>query len=176
MRPILGPFPVTMPPYSDALLTHLFRLHGPMVRRRALSILGNAAEAEEVLQEVFIKAMSAIEGAREDDLTGWFYRMTTNHCLNRLRDQKRRRALIDAKVAPAMAHSARPNPDAKLILRWLLANADPRQAQAVTYRFVDGLQQAQIAELMGVTERTVRNLLSRFQTWADTQLADKGRS
>ncbi len=164
-----------MPPYSDALLTRLFRLHGPMVLRRARGILGSHADAEEAMQEVFIKAMSAIESARDDDLTGWFYRMTTNHCLNRLRDRKRRRQLIDEKVAPAEDRSTQHDPDAMLTLRWLLANADARQAQVVVYVHVDGLRQAQVAELMGITERSVRNLLRRFEAWADKQLAGRGR-
>lgn len=164
-----------MPPYSDALLTRLFRLHSQMVLRRALGILGSRAEAEEAMQEVFIKAMSAIESARDDDLTGWFYRMTTNYCLNRLRDRKRRRQLIDEKVAPVADRSTRNDPDAMLTLRWLLANADQRQAQVVVYVHVDGLRQAQVAELMGITERSVRNLLRRFEAWADKQLAGRGR-
>lgn len=165
-----------MPPYSDALLTQLFKLHSPMVFRRALGLLGNRAEAEEAMQEVFIKAMSAIESAREDDLTGWFYRMTTNHCLNRLRDQKRRRQLLDEKVKPTVEAGVRPDHEAMLTLRWLLANADERQARVAVYVHLDGLQQSQIAELMGVTDRTVRNLLRRFEQWADKQLAGRRSS
>ena len=51
-------------------------------------------EAEEVVHEVFVKALERIESFREDaSVTTWLYRLTTNHCLNRLRNENRRAEL-----------------------------------------------------------------------------------
>jgi len=99
--------------------------------------------------------------------------MTTNHCLNPLRKRKRRRQLIDETVARAVDTGVGPDHEAVLTLRWLLANAGARQARVSVYVHLDGVQQSQVADLMGITERTVRNLLRRFETWADEQLAGR---
>src|SRR4051812_30294696 len=97
------------PPMYDAAVTdaldaatvrRLFREHGPMVYRRALRILGNAADAEEALQEVFVRVLRGGEGFEQrSQVTTWLYRITTNYCLNFLRDNKRRRELLETHLS-----------------------------------------------------------------------------
>ncbi|MEZ4465530.1 MAG: RNA polymerase sigma factor [bacterium] len=82
-----------------------FRLHGPQVYRRALRLLGNATDAEEALQDVFLKILDRVDDFDDQDKTlNWLYRITTNHCLNVIRGRKRRLAATEAfRVAPQRA-------------------------------------------------------------------------
>mgnify|MGYP002039627392 CR=1 FL=1 len=65
----------------------LFRDYGPLVHRRALRILGNSADAEEATQEIFIRVINGIERFDgRSQLSTWLFQITTNLCLNRIRD------------------------------------------------------------------------------------------
>lgn len=151
----------------------LYRQHGAMVYRRAFRLLGNRSDAEEAAQEVFVRVMrtkSAYTGRGE--LLGWLHRITTRYCLNRLRDQRRRNGLFQLHVAPKLPMTAASAPAEMMMLRWLLGNADERQAQAAIYVHLDGMSHEAAAALMGVSKRTVGNLLERLQTFCDQQVAE----
>ena len=51
----------------------------------------------------------------------------------------------------------------------LLRDAEPQQAQAALHVHVDGMSHAEAAKVLGVSRRTVGNLLERFTAWARTQ-------
>lgn len=108
------------------------------------------------------------------EMVAWLYRVTTNLCLDLLRGRKRRRALMDEVVKPNTADREENRPDELMTVRWLLANADPRQAQVAAYVYIDELPADQVAELAGISRRTVFNLLDRFRAWAVTQVAERG--
>jgi RNA polymerase sigma-70 factor (ECF subfamily) len=155
-------------------ISSLFQQHGPRVYRRALRLLGNPADAEEATQEIFIRVLSGIEGFQQrSQLTTWLYQVTTNYCLNLIRDRSRRTELHEAHVAPMAgdAEVGTARPDDLVLLRKLLAGADEQQAQAVIYVFLDGMSHQEAAEVLGVSKRTVGNLIERFQKWANEQSA-----
>lgn len=153
-------------------LRELYDAHGQQVYRRALRILGIPALAEEAMQEVFIRALQNIDQLQSGEVIRWLYRTTTRYCLNHLRDNRRRAELLD-EHGP-MAQGGARDPDSMLTLRALLAQADERQAQAVTYVYVDQLSQAEAAELMNVSVRTLGYLLSAFREWAAEQVSAGG--
>jgi RNA polymerase sigma-70 factor (ECF subfamily) len=154
-------------------IAQLFDQHGPRVYRRALRLLGNPADAEEATQEIFIRAFRAASGFRQQSqLTTWLYQITTNYCLNLIRDRSRRAALHEEHVAPLAEDESRTEParpDDLVLLRRLLAGADERQAAAAVYVFLDGMSHEEAAAVLGVSKRTVGNLLERFQAWAHAQ-------
>ena len=152
--------------FEAAEMEALALRHRPMVYRRAHGILGNHEDAEEAVQEVFLSLMSGPFSAREN-VTGWLYRITTNYCLGLLRKQKRRHELYREQVLPMAPFRASVASVEDLgLLRWLLSEADERQAQAAVYVYLDGLSHEKAAGLMGVSKRTVGNLLERFAGWA----------
>ena len=154
----------------------LFNQHGPRVYRRALRLLGNPADAEEATQEIFIRAFrSAGSFRQQSQMTTWLYQIATNYCLNLIRDRSRRTALHDEHVAPLADDASRPEPvrpDDVVLLRRLLADADERQAAAAVYVFLDGMSHEEAASVLGVSKRTVGNLLERFQEWANARTAE----
>lgn len=153
----------------------LFHQHGPRVYRRALRLLGNPADAEEATQEIFIRAFRSAEGFRQQSQwTTWLYQITTHYCLNLIRDRSRRTALYEEHVAPTVDATDRTDPASPedgLLLRRLLADADERQAAAAVYVLLDGMSHEEAASVLGVSKRTVGNLLERFQAWARERMA-----
>lgn len=157
----------------DVDLDTLFRRYGPMVYRRAVQILGNHAAAEEATQEVFIRAMKAGDRfVAEARPSTWLYRITTNYCLNQIRDSKRRRELLDERKAEVTPHSVARDPQKLAVLRSLLVEADAQQARAAVAVYIDGMSHAEAAKILGVSRRTVGNLCDRFTRWARERLAD----
>ncbi|MGK0358938.1 MAG: RNA polymerase sigma-70 factor (ECF subfamily) [Bradymonadia bacterium] len=150
----------------------LFDRYAPMVYRRALRLLGRPADAEEATQEVFIRALKALPSFNpKAQHSTWLYRITTNYCLNRLRDMARRSELLDAHKGDVPRGSLAIDPVKMLTMRRLLADADPQCARAALLVYVDGLTHAEAATLMGVSRRTVGNLCDRFTAWARARLA-----
>ncbi len=138
-----------------------------MVYRRCLRILGNPSDAEEATQEVFIRVIrSKTDSSQRESVVQWLYRITTNHCLNIVRNRGRRGELKADREAELPRQRAETEAPKLLLLRRLLVEADPQQAQAAIYVHLDGLSQREAAELMGVSRRTVGNLLERFTAWA----------
>lgn len=160
-------------------ISQLFETHGPHVHRRAQRLLGNASDAEEATQEIFIRIIRGASDFRhQSQLTTWLYQITTNYCLNLLRDRRRRTELHDGELAPAVRIQGEVAParsDDLALLRGLLAEGDPKQTQAAVYVYLDGMSHDEAAGLLGVSKRTVGNLLERFSAWAksrETQLED----
>lgn len=158
----------------------LFKQHSAVVYRRALRLLGRREDAEEATQEVFIRVMRNLDQfEHRSGMTTWLYQITTNYCLNWLRDRGRRRQLFQQNVVPdaqQLDGSPRgPSPADLLYLRRLLAEADEKQAQAAVYVYLDGMSHEEAAELLGVSKRTVGNLIDRFVAWAQRR-GDKGAS
>ena len=171
---------VTVSLADSQQISRLFEQHGPRVYRRAVRLLGNPADAEEATQEIFIRALGAAQGFRhQSQLTTWLYQITTNYCLNLIRDRSRRAELHEEHVAPLGDDSSKADParpEDLVLIRKLLAAADERQAAAAVYVFVDGMSHEEAAEVLGVSKRTVGNLLERFQAWAGEQVAKGGEA
>ena len=146
-----------------------------MVYARALHILGNSADAQEATQEVFIRAMKAMgkfEGRSQ--VHTWLHSITTNYCLNQIRNWKRRRELLQEQGGVAAGSGQadeRPRADRVVLVRQLLAEADEDQAKAAWYVHVDGMSHAEAAQRLNVSKRTVGNLLERFRARAQERLA-----
>src|SRR5690242_5113313 len=117
----------------------LFQKHGPMVYSRARRLLGNHEDAEEATQDIFVRVIANGEmPPSPNEVVLWLSRITTNHCLNKLRDGGRRKELFAMKVKDATEDRAAATADQLAAARALLSRADERQAQAAIYVFIDG--------------------------------------
>lgn len=144
-----------------------FDKYGPAVYRRARYLLGNHADAEEATQEVFIRAYkNAGSFEQRADLYTWLSRITTNYCFNHIRDRRRRQELWEQNMSHPESFTASPTAEGLVLLRRLLAEADEECGRAAIYVMVDGMSHAEAADILGVSRRTVGNLLERFKIWA----------
>lgn len=140
-----------------------FKKYGPAIFRRAIYFLGNREDAEEATQEVFLKALKNIHVfEHRSRIYTWLIKITTNHCINLLRNLKRQRELMADHgailVHPGSAHSA----EEIVITRQLLASAEQKCAEAAVFVLVDGMTHKEAAKLLDVSPRTVGYLVERF--------------
>jgi RNA polymerase sigma-70 factor (ECF subfamily) len=148
-------------------VAQMYRKHGAMVLRRIRRFY-DADEAEEVLQEIFMRVLTTTAVFRgEASTVTWLYRLTTHHCLNRLRDARRRRELLEEYGTPTWGVGvASAGQEAKIFLDQLWQTVDNELLVIGTYHYVDGLTHAEIAELTGLGRRTIGNRLTTLTTLA----------
>ena len=152
-------------------LAELYTRHGGMVLRRVRRFFKDPVEAEEVLHEVFLRALEKQDSYRaEASPTTWLYQMTTNHCLNRLRNADRRRAALDLNAELPWLHPSASAPaDDAVFLGAFWASLDEASTALAVYYFVDGMTHAEIARVTGVSRRTIGNRINELQ--ADARAA-----
>jgi RNA polymerase sigma-70 factor (ECF subfamily) len=150
-----------------------------VVYRRALALLGDEEQARDAVQDLFVKLHRDLDSFRgEAALLTWIYRVTTNYCLNRLRARRTAaRALRSfAEQAPdgrgATSEMAK-QLERRDLLRYLLGRFDRRKVQILVHLHYDGMTQAEIAGVIGVSERAVRKAIKRVSDQLD---ADLGRA
>lgn len=142
----------------------MYRRYSGLVLRR-IHRFYRGDEAEEVLQEVFVRVLktrSAFRGASSPST--WLYQLATRHCLNRLRDADRRRELLDHHGEPGWGTSSPAvDPETSVFLTQVFDQLEPELAEIGVYHFVDGLPHAEIARIIGVSRRTVGNRVATLQ-------------
>ncbi|MCB9675495.1 MAG: sigma-70 family RNA polymerase sigma factor [Alphaproteobacteria bacterium] len=148
-------------------LSALYKEHGRLVLRRIRRFY-RAEQAPDVLHEVFARAIEKADTYRgEASPIAWLYGLTTRHCLARLRDERRRRELLEeVGEVPWTCPITEPTTEARVFLAELWRRVDPELAQIGVYYYLDGMSQADIGELLGVTGRTVSNRLQQLSDLA----------
>jgi len=150
-------------------LTGLYRQYGPVIYARCVRLLGDGATAEDVTQETFMRVHRHLDKAPDArEALAWIYRIATNLCLNEIRDRKRRpepHAEIERSGRDVGALLADRDLAARLIDR------TPAKLRVVAWlHHVDGMDQAEVAEVLGISRRTVVNRLAEFAERAQTFL------
>ena len=139
------------------------------VLRRARQLLGHEQEAEDASQEVFLRLIDAdVRMLRHPEPLAWLLRVTTNLCLNRLRDHDRRRRLLARK----QPFNDRQSQDAEMratVIELLDGIPDDLQQIALHYH-ADGMTCDEIAPLFGVSRRTIGNRLDAFQRMTSAKI------
>jgi RNA polymerase sigma-70 factor (ECF subfamily) len=158
-------------PLARSDIETAYRSYGHSVLRRARRILGRDDEAQEVLQEVFTSLLDAPEQfAGRSAVSSWLYGAATHRCLNRLRNQRTRRRLLNERVVPLADEGAEASPESRGDLARILAGLPDEQATAVIHYYIDEMTHAEIAELMGCSRRHVGNLLERSRDTLERQV------
>jgi RNA polymerase sigma factor (sigma-70 family) len=169
-RPLEEPELVGRAKDGDALAYEdLVRMHQQVAMRTAWLVTRNAAEAEDAVQEAFVKAYRALRRFREGAaFRPWLLAIVTNEARNRRRSVARadRLTLRVAEVRPS--GDAAPSPEAaalRLEERELLVEAlnglREEDRLVVGYRYLLGLSEAETAQALGVPKGTVKSRLAR---------------
>lgn len=156
---------------SNDRYRELYRTYGPAIYRRARSILRDDDLAKDVLQETFHKVIKKRVSFEEASPMTWFYRVVTNHCLNLLRDEKRRQNIRAQHLAEEIA---RPDPEteSQIAALEILAKAPKKLAQIAYHYYFDGMNHEEIANVVGVSRRTIGNRLEEFRAYAQEVLCE----
>lgn len=159
---------------NDAI-AELYRRHGPVVFRRAARILGSESDASEIVQNVFLSLFERPEQFQgQSRLTTFLYSMTTNACLNHLRNQKNRERLLrEWGELDAEDDVLGLRIEQRAILQEALSAMPSELARAAVYYLVDGLTHEEIARVLGCSRRHVGDLLARLDRYgaSDAEVA-----
>lgn len=154
-------------------LSELYERYGYAVHRRCLRLLGSEAEADDAMQEVFMRAYKYGDSFRGEAPLGWLYRIADRHCFDLLQKRKRFARPEEAEAAlDARAREAAPasSPErVQLVARVLSACKPGVQDVAVLY-YVDEMTQDEVAAAVGVSRKTVKERLAKFLSTARTML------
>lgn len=137
------------------------------IYKTALAVIGNVQEAEDVTQEVFLRAyLKAPEFENQGHETAWLMRVTVNLCKSRLRQLTRRKAQPLTEEYPAENERQQELMQHVMELR-------PKYRAAVHLFYYEGYQVKEIAEIMGTREGTVKSLLSRGRQMLKEKLREE---
>jgi RNA polymerase sigma-70 factor (ECF subfamily) len=137
--------------------------YGRALLRKAGRLLGNAEDARDLVQGLF-----ADLAQRPDTPTDlpYLYRAVTNRCLTFLRDESNRARLL-VRHDVALLPPGRSRCDERAIgldlLTKLVRELDAEACEVMTYRYLDDLTQEEIAELLGVSRKTVGKRLDKVK-------------
>jgi RNA polymerase sigma-70 factor (ECF subfamily) len=136
--------------------------------RLAARMTGNMADAEEIVQEAYVKAYRAISDGRFDRrsrVETWLYRIVTNATIDALRERARRpepRDLgADAPIGQAGGFEAAEARLALIELAGWMRDLPPDQRAALVLKTLEGLSSAEIAEITDSSEGAVEQRLVR---------------
>jgi RNA polymerase sigma factor (sigma-70 family) len=151
--------------FTDAELRDLYVRYASVLHRRCLGILRDPEEAADVVQETFARVLVHHESFRRDasPLT-WMYRISTNLCLNRIRDRACR-AGKHAAHRDEIAGSEAVCPEAwegEATVRRLLEESDAQTRAIVIHLFYDDMTREEAARMAGVSVPTLRKRLNAF--------------
>ena len=156
--------------FEELVIAYQHRVFGV-----ALRMLGSRAEAEEIAQEVFLRAHGAVAEFRGEARLGtWLYAIASRLCLNRLASPDRRVARGDAALADVAActldaAAAAERAELDAALHAAIAELPENRRLVLVLRDVEGLSYEQIADALALDPGTVRSRLHR----ARMQLKEK---
>jgi RNA polymerase sigma-70 factor (ECF subfamily) len=146
------------------------RLFGTLV-----TLLRDRAAAEDCVQEAYLRAFRAWARWRPDaPAEAWLHRIAINVAVSHRRKERLRAATAIFR-RPALEEPGPPeltDPDLLAELRAL----PPKQAAALVLRYVHGYSNREIAQSLGVPERTIASRLAAARSKLQERLAEKDES
>jgi len=143
----------------------------------ALGILGNPADAEDAAQDAFIRAY---ENLRKYDLrrkfSTWIFTIVSNICKNRLRRERFRIRLEDENQLPGGVNPALEavTDERGRLIKEALSELDFKYRAPLVLRYYSELDYAEIAQILGLPEGTVKTHLHRGKAELRKVLERKG--
>jgi RNA polymerase sigma-70 factor (ECF subfamily) len=139
----------------------LMEKYYPRVDRLARQILGNPAAADDIAQEVFVRAYQALPRFRGDaSVYAWLYRITVNLCLNLLQRQRAQLLSDEASAAEPPSANASIQIEARRrdsLVRNAIDALPPHYRVVVILSAVEGLTYQEISSLLGIPLGTVKS-------------------
>ncbi len=146
--------------------------HQAKIYRLCLSMLDDAADAEDATQESFIAALKALKGYRGDSaFQTWLISIALNVCRSSLRQRKRRTNLTTTLADPSVSGEGTPTPEQQAMhfegskaLWAAIKKLDEKHRIPIFLRYYHELSTAEIASVLGINQGTVHSRLSIART------------
>ena len=142
----------------------VYRTHSPRLFALVQRMVGNPADAEDLLQEVFLSAHRKLDGFRGESALGtWLYRLATNHCLDYLRSRAAKTGQLTGAIddeptlSDAGSRALAEQTVAKMDLERALAQLPEGCRAAFLLHDVEGLEHREVADALGIAEGTSKS-------------------
>lgn len=145
----------------DAFET-LYRRHSPAVYGLALRMLRNQADAEDLLQEIFVQAFGKLASFEGRSAFGtWLYRLAMNRCLDHLRSRAVKEQARTHPLPEALGSFTRAPGTRTLELERAIGELPPASRAAFLLHDVEGYEHKEVGEILGVAVGTSKSLVHR---------------
>jgi len=148
---------------SETALAVLYAKCAPAIYAHCRRFLQSPAAARDATQEAFVRVLAhGVTLPREDEAMRYLYRVATNVCLNLLREHN-----VHTRAAPTLALHAPHTGSAESgladreFVEIVLARCGEGGAQVAIMHYLDGMSQVEVAQVLGITRRTVFNRLRK---------------
>jgi RNA polymerase sigma-70 factor (ECF subfamily) len=148
---------------DGAAFEALYRQHATRLYNLASRMAAGGADAEDLLQDIFLLAYRKLGSFRGDSSLGtWLYRLAMNHCLDVLRNRQTRMGQVtDSMDEPDAVPVAAPGPALGSVSRIDLERAiealPPACRAAFLLHDVEGFGHHEVADILGVSEGTSKS-------------------
>lgn len=147
---------------NDQQLTALYQQYGYFVHRRCTALLGSSTDAEDALQEVFLRVRKYGRPEATGSDLGWLYAIATRVCFDL--KAKKRDIATDPSDLPALdGRSAKADGDLRAVVGLALKDMDARTAELGVMHHLDGYTQEELAERTGISRKTIGKKLAVFE-------------
>jgi RNA polymerase sigma-70 factor, ECF subfamily len=141
----------------------LYNLHGSRMKNLARNLLSNTLDAEDAVQETFLKIQRSIGSFRgESTFVSWTFRILVNTCHDVRRSRLRKKEIASdtgEQAPPPEPRAPGAHPTLRLALERALANLTSHQRDVFLLYEVEGFRHAEIAEMLDLTETASKNTL-----------------
>lgn len=154
-------------PATEAEIRALYGRYAPVLLARCRRILGDDEEARDVVQDTFARVIRHHDSFRaEASPFTWMVRISTNLCLNRLRDHRGRTQKAE-QHRELLVGEGFTRPDAGRgaeaeRVRRLLEEEDDETRALIVYLYFDDMTRQEAAALVGISQPTLRKRVDRF--------------
>ncbi len=142
----------------------LYSMYIDRIYRYVFLRLRDRMMAEDVTEEVFVKAWHSIKSCKgkEDTFCAWLYRIAHNHMIDTVRRNRREVSIEDLEFVD----DADPARDAESAMEWrrilqAVSDLPETQRQVVTLKFLDGADNGEIGRITGKRQGAIRALQMR---------------
>jgi RNA polymerase sigma-70 factor, ECF subfamily len=143
----------------------LYSLHGARMKNLARNILGSSTDAEDAVQETFLKVQRSVGSFRgQSSFVTWTFRILVNTCYDARRSRLRKKEVVtddereDAAPRPE-PRAASAHPTLRLALERALAKLTRHQRDVFLLYEVEGFRHGEISEMLEISEAASKNTL-----------------
>jgi RNA polymerase sigma-70 factor (ECF subfamily) len=141
----------------------LYALHGARMKNLARNVLGNPIDAEDAVQDTFLKVQRSIASFRgQSTFVTWTYRILINTCYDARRSRLRKKEVAndDSEETPRLEPRAPgAHPTLRMALERALEKLTRHQRDVFLLYEVEGFRHAEIAGMLEMTETASKNTL-----------------
>jgi RNA polymerase sigma-70 factor (ECF subfamily) len=141
----------------------LVRRYQTSIYRVALRMLGSSADAQDAVQETFVRAWRALPRFRHDSaISTWLYRIVTRRALDKIASRRSTGTLdeVEVEAGPDPAQAAEDQERLRAVRR-AIATLPPDQRAALVLREFEGLSYQEVAQVLGASVPAIKTRIHR---------------